>query len=72
MKVIFQQVCDGILVAALQSTDELLGHNSRRRLQLHYGEAAAIEYGPVSDGWHVAIELPLDSVPAARPARISA
>jgi LytS/YehU family sensor histidine kinase len=32
--------------------------NSRRRLQLHYGDRAAIEHGPVADGYRVAIDLP--------------
>ena len=33
--------------------------NSRRRLQLHYGDRAAIEHGPVADGYRVAIDLPM-------------
>lgn len=36
--------------------------NTRRRLHLHYGAAAAIEYGPAPEGYRVAIVLP-------RPAR---
>lgn len=38
--------------------------NSRRRLQLHYGGAAAIQHGPVPGGYRVAIELPC--VPVTR------
>ena len=41
--------------------------NTRRRLRLHYGDAAGLEYGWIEGGYRVAIDVPLAQRGAAMP-----